>query len=322
MEPALLVQGLAVPFGSGPGLREVTFDVAAGERFVVLGASGAGKTSLLRALAGLSPVTDGTIAVRGPAIYLHQTPVLFPHLTVYENVAFPLRIRGRPQAEIDSRVRAALASVRMGGFAPRMPRTLSGGQAHRVALARAVVARPALLLLDEPLASLDPTLREDMRRTILGLQADWDGAMVIVTHDLDEMSALADRVAVLLDRRIAQIASPAELLSRPASLAIARFLGHLNEMPVPGDAVAVFPPTAVRPQADGFRARVSGLRVRVRGTTAVLTLDGAEIEMSVDPLQPPEIGDELTVGLDPRGVLKFQNVDTPSVPMSSTRIVS
>jgi putative spermidine/putrescine transport system ATP-binding protein len=325
MEPALLVQGLAVPFGSGPGLREVTFDVAAGERFVVLGASGAGKTSLLRALAGLSPVTDGTIAVAGPAIYLHQTPVLFPHLTVYENVAFPLRIRGRPQAEIDGRVRAALASVHMGGFAPRMPRTLSGGQTHRVALARAVVARPALLLLDEPLASLDPTLREDMRRTILGLQADWDGAMVIVTHDLDEMSALADRVAVLLDRRIAQIASPAELLSRPASLAVARFLGHMNEMRVSGDAVAVFPPTAVRPQANGFHARVSGLRVRVRGTTAVLAVEGAEIEMSVDPFQPPEIGDELTVGLDPRGVVTFrdaQNVETPSVPISSTRIVS
>jgi ABC-type sugar transport system ATPase subunit len=322
MEPALLVQGLAVPFGSGPGLREVTFDVAAGERFVVLGASGAGKTSLLRALAGLSPVTDGTIAVGGAAIYLHQTPVLFPHLTVYENVAFPLRIRGRPQAEVDSRVRAVLASVHMGGFAPRMPRTLSGGQSHRVALARAVVARPALLLLDEPLASLDPTLREDMRRTILGLQADWDGAMVIVTHDLDEMSALADRVAVLLDRRIAQIASPAELLSRPASLAVARFLGHMNEMPVSGDAVAVFPPTAVRPQAAGLRARVLGLRVRVRGTTAVLALEGAEIEMSVDPLQPPEIGDELTVGIDPRGVVTFQNVDTPSVPISSTRIVS
>ena len=322
MEPALLVQGLAVPFGAGPGLRDVTFDVAAGERFVVLGASGAGKTSLLRALAGLSPVTDGTVAVSGAAIYLHQTPVLFPHLTVYENVAFPLRIRHRPETEIDSRVRAALASVQMSGFAPRMPRTLSGGQAHRVALARAVVARPALLLLDEPLASLDPTLREDMRRTILGLQTDWDGAMVIVTHDLDEMSALADRVAVLLDRRIAQIASPAELLSRPASLAVARFLGHMNEMPMSDNTVAVFPPTAVRSQPDGRRARVVALRPRVRGTTAVLALGDAHVEMAIDPLQPPSVGDELLVAFDPRGVVFFQNVETPSVPISSTRIVS
>src|SRR5579863_10038600 len=116
MEPALLARGLAVPFGSGPGLRDVTFDVAAGERFVVLGASGAGKTSLLRALAGLSPTTAGTIAISGDAIYLHQTPVLFPHLTVYENVAFPLRVRGRRQPEIDTRVRAALASVQMSAF--------------------------------------------------------------------------------------------------------------------------------------------------------------------------------------------------------------
>lgn len=305
MEPALLVQGLAVPFGVGPGLRDVSFDVAAGERFVVLGASGAGKTSLLRALAGLSPTTAGTIAVAGDAIYLHQTPVLFPHLTVYENVAFPLRVRGRRGPEVDSSVRAALASVHMTGFAPRMPRTLSGGQAHRVALARAVVARPALLLLDEPLSSLDPTLREEMRRTILGLQSDWDGAMVIVTHDLDEMSALADRAAVLLDRHLAQIASPAELLSRPASLAVARFLGHLNELPMPDDTVAVFPPTAVRPQPDGLRARVMALRVRARGTTAVLAIDGAEIEMSVDPLEPPTVGDELCVALDARGVLRF-----------------
>lgn len=320
MEPALLVAGLSVPFGAGPGLRDVSFDVAAGERLVVLGASGAGKTSLLRALAGLAPTTGGTIAVAGDAIYLHQTPVLFPHLTVYENVAFPLRVRG--QRDVDARVKAALDSVHMTGFAPRMPRTLSGGQAHRVALARAVIARPALLLLDEPLSSLDPTLREDMRRTILGLQSDWDGAMVIVTHDLDEMSALADRVAVLLDRRIAQIASPAELLSHPSSLAVARFLGHLNELRLSPDTIAVFPPTAVRPQSDGLRARVIGLRIRARSVTAVLDINGAEIEMAVDPLQPPKEGDELCVGLDERGVTKFQNVETPSVPTSSTRIVS
>ena len=322
MEPVLLVQGLAVPFGAGPGLREVSFDVAAGERFVILGASGAGKTSLLRALAGLAPIAAGTIAKSGEAIYLHQTPVLFPHLTVFENVAFPLRVRNIRQPEVDTRVRAALASVQMSGFAPRMPRTLSGGQAHRVALARAVVARPALLLLDEPLSSLDPSLREDMRRTILALQSDWNGAMVIVTHDLDEMSALADRVAVLLDRRIAQIASPAELLSRPASLGVARFLGLFNEMRTSPDTIAVFPPTAVRLQSNGLRADVMALRVRARGTTAVLALNDTEIEMSVDPLQPPEVGAELTVGLDPRGVVTFQNVETPSAPMSSTRIVS
>ena len=332
MEPLLRVRGLFVPFGTGPGLRDVTFDVAAGERFVILGASGAGKTSLLRALAGLSPVTAGTVAIRGldvttsvpelrDAVYLHQHPVLFPHLTVFENVAFPLRVRGRPASAIDGAVHAALASVHMTGFAPRMPHTLSGGQAHRVALARAVVARPALLLLDEPLSALDPTLREDMRRTIMGLQSDWDGALVIVTHDLDEMSALADGAAVLLDRRIAQIASPAELLARPASLAVARFLGHLNEMSLP-DGVAVFPPTAVRLRADGLPARVTALRIRGRGTTAVLALDGAEIEMLVDALDPPAVGDELRVEIDPRGVVRFQNVDTPSVPTSSTRIVS
>jgi ABC-type sugar transport system ATPase subunit len=126
----------------------------------------------------------------------------------------------------------------------------------------------------------------------------------------------------LLDRRIAQIASPAELLSRPASLAVARFLGHMNEMPMSENTVAVFPPTAVRSQPDGRPARVVALRPRVRGTTAVLALGDAQVEMAIDPLQPPSVGDELRVVFDPRGVVLFQNVETPSVPISSTRIVS
>jgi putative spermidine/putrescine transport system ATP-binding protein len=326
----LSVRALGVPFGAGPGLRDVTFDVAAGERFVVLGASGAGKTSLLRSIAGLHPVTGGTIAIHGhdvtgsaaerrDAVYLHQTPVLFPHLTVYENVAFPLRVRN--VTDVDHRVRAALAAVQMTGFAPRLPRTLSGGQAQRVALARAVVARPAVLLLDEPLSSLDPILRDDIRRTILDLQAEWNGAVVIVTHDLDDATALADRVAVLLDRQIAQVASPAELIARPASLAVARFLGHLNELPE-GDVVAVFPPSAVRLDPDGLRARVAALRYRVRGTTAVLTVGDARVEMLIDPHEAPAVGAELRVTIDRRGVVLFQNVETPSVATSSTRIVS
>jgi putative spermidine/putrescine transport system ATP-binding protein len=350
-DPVLSVQRLEVPFGAGPGLRDVTFDVAAGERFVVLGASGAGKTSLLRAIAGLSPIAAGTVAIRGldvtasaaerrDAVYLHQTPVLFPHLTVYENVAFPLRVRRA--ADVDHRVRAALAAVHMSGFAPRLPRTLSGGQAHRVALARAVVARPALLLLDEPLASLDPVLREEIRQTIIGLQSEWDGAMIVATHDLDEMSALADRVAIVLDRRIAQIATPAGLLSHPATLGVARFLGHTNEItghvddagvftcPLgslslgapPGDTIAVFPASAVRPQVAGVRAIVKGIRYRARGSAAIIDFGRGEAEMLVDPLQPPAAGDEIDVALDPRGVVLFQNVETPSVDTSSTRMVS
>jgi hypothetical protein len=112
------------------------------------------------------------------------------------------------------------------------------------------------------------------------------------------------------------------LLSRPASLAVARFLGHLNEMGLTDDTIAVFPPTAVRRQPEGLRARVMSLRVRARGTTAVLDINGVEIEMTVEPLQPPGVGDEFCVGLDERAVVKFQNVATPSVPTSSTRIVS
>jgi putative spermidine/putrescine transport system ATP-binding protein len=166
--------------------------------------------------------------------------------------------------------------------------------------------------------------------------------MIIVTHDLDEMSSLADRVAVLLDRRIAQIATPPDLLSRPATLGVARFLGHTNEIaghidasgvftcPLgslalggpPGDAIAVFPASAVRPQATGVRTIVKALRYRARGTAAILAVGGIEIEMFIDPLQPPEPGEEIGVVLDPRGVVLFQNVETPSVDTSSTRMVS
>jgi len=342
-EVALRVRDLAIRFGDQAGLEGVSLEVGAGERFVIVGASGAGKTTLLRAVAGLAPVAAGRVEVAGrdvtalpperrDAVYLHQTPVLFPHLSVFENVAFPLRVRRAAGALVAERVREVLAAVRLDGFGARMPRTLSGGQRHRVALARAIAARPALLLLDEPLSSLDPSLRDDVREAIVSIQREYRPALVLVTHDLDEAGLLADRIAILNDRRVAQVAAPAELFARPATLAAARFLGVANEVagrvradhafesplgvlrpnggaPSPGAAVAVFRPEAVRcaePGAEGAaRVRVVALRHRAQRTTAVVSAGSTTLELPVDALDPPAVGAELLVLVDARHVTVF-----------------
>jgi ABC-type sugar transport system ATPase subunit len=339
--PALEVSGLGVPFGPGPGLAGVSFQVGAGERLVVVGGSGAGKTTLLRALAGLSPVQSGQIRIGGrdvtadpperrDAVYLHQTPLLFPHLSVAENVAFPLRVRQTPAREVVARVQAALAAVQLAPLAARAPRTLSGGQRHRVALARAVVHRPAVLLLDEPLSALDPALRDDVRGSLLALQRAYLPAIVLVTHDLDEAGLVGERIAVLLDGGIAQIDTPARLFARPVSIAVARFLGIRNavpgivrpgpafdsalgcldldgisEPPSPGPCVAVFRPDAARLTTDlgACPACVTGIRHGSRSSTVEVAIGGTLLEIAA-PLPLPQVGTPVSVTIDP-GICTF-----------------
>ncbi len=240
--PALEARELSIPFGEDPGLARISFRVGRGERFVLVGSSGAGKTSLLRALSGSGPLTAGSVLVEGREVttsppekrgmvLLSQKPLLFPHLSVFENVAFPLRVRGVPRGEVRERVRDALGSVRLEGFGPRKPRSLSGGQAHRIALARAVVARPPVLLLDEPLTSLDPSLREEVRESILAVQEEYQPALVLVTHDLPEAGRMAHFIGVILQGSLAQVAPPPELFRNPVSEAVARALGIPNSVP-------------------------------------------------------------------------------------------
>jgi ABC-type Fe3+/spermidine/putrescine transport system ATPase subunit len=353
--PALRLDGLEVGFGGGAGLLPVSLDVAAGERLVVLGASGAGKTTLLRAVAGLAPARAGRVWVaprggaprdvtalppeRRDAVYLHQTPAPFAHLSVFENVAFPLRLRRVPGAELRRRVGDALALVRLGDYAARMPHQLSGGQRHRVALARAIAARPAVLLLDEPLSSLDPSLRDEVRQAIVRAQEESGPALVLVTHDLDEAGLLAHRAAVLAERRLLQVAPPAELFARPASLAVARFLGVGAEVPgrvggdgllrsalgtwpapglPPGPAVAVVRPDALRlgGAAEGAAAGggaagvVEAVRHRARQTTAAVRLERegfapARVEVAAAPSAVPPVGARVAVAADPGAVPVF-----------------
>lgn len=328
----LTLDGLDVPFGGAPGLAGVSLDAAAGERVVLVGASGAGKTSLLRAVAGLGRMSAGTVRIGGvdvtglpaerrDAVYLQQTPLLFPHMTVAGNVAFPLRVRGIDADERHRRAADALASVRLADFGARMPHELSGGQRHRAALARAVVARPKVLLLDEPLAALDPSLRAEVRDALLAVNAAYGPALLLVTHDLDEAALIADRVGVLIDRRLAQVAAPEELLRFPASLAVARFLGGFVELsgemrngifesalgrwPVAratvreGRAIGVIRSDGVLIGGEGVPARVQSVRVLAARTQVVVAAGDVTIEVSVGAGGAPRTGDAVRLAAVP-----------------------
>jgi len=333
------VRSLQVSFAGNLILRSITMQVGRGERFVVVGPSGAGKTTLLRAIAGFVTPDSGEIAVAGraaitlppekrDAVYMHQTPVLFPHLSVFENVAFPLRVRRVNAGEMRERVGAALDAMQMGEFGNRTPGTLSGGQGHRVALARAIVARPALLLLDEPFSALDPALKRDIRAALLAAHSQYDPAMVVVTHDFGDAAGIADRIGVLIDGRLVQVAPPAELFARPVSLAVARFLNIANEirgradgagnfssplgnLPVAdgisaGPAVAVFSPAAVRIGLEGgTTARVLEVCVHPEHTTLRVETAGETVEAACPVGSSFVVGGETTVVFDREKIAVF-----------------
>lgn len=223
-------------FGAHRALREVDLDIEPGECLVLLGPSGCGKTTLLRLLAGLEDVDTGRILIGDRDVaqvkpadrdvaMVFQNYALYPHLSVFENVAFPLRARRTPKEELDRRVRAALARMDLAALALRRPSELSGGQQQRVALARALVRNPAVYLMDEPLSNLDAQLRLQTRTELRRLQQELRTTTVYVTHDQGEAMTLGDRIALLRDGSIEQVGPPLELYRRPASRFVAQFLG-------------------------------------------------------------------------------------------------
>lgn len=244
----LTLRGLTKRFGDAAAVDDVHLDVASGEAVVLLGPSGCGKTTTLRMIAGFERPSDGTISigesvVAGDGIFVppekrrvgmvFQSYALWPHMTVAENVAFGLTTRRpRPDKEVlRAKAEEAMEMVQLPGLGGRYPHELSGGQQQRVSLARALVTRPGVLLLDEPLSNLDSRLREDMRRQIRGLQQELGITMVYITHDRTEALGLADRVVSLRAGQIQQVASPAEIYSRPTSTFVARALGAANIVP-------------------------------------------------------------------------------------------
>ncbi len=243
----LHIRGLQLAYGKSDRLAVdgLDLEVAQGELVSLLGPSGCGKTTTMRAIAGLLQPRGGQIHLDGQDIthlpthkrglgMVFQSYALFPHLSAFENVAFGLRLRQTPAAELKTRVDEALAAVGLQAFAERQPAQLSGGQQQRVALARAMVLRPRLMLLDEPLSNLDARLRVDMRAELRRLQRLSGITMVYVTHDQDEALSLSDRIVIMRQGRIEQLGTPPEIYHRPATAFVARFMGYDNLLrPVP-----------------------------------------------------------------------------------------
>jgi spermidine/putrescine transport system ATP-binding protein len=237
--PILSVRQVIKRFGQRPVLRGISLDVTSGEFLTILGESGSGKTTLLRLIAGFEDLDSGEIwmgAERLDRIPAHRRQVntvfqsyaIFPHLSVFENVAYGLRAKNTAKAEIPERVSKALEMVKMGDFAQAAPAKLSGGQQQRVALARALVNRPRVLLLDEPLSALDANLRRQMQVELKSLQREVGITFIFVTHDQEEAMALSDRVALLRAGLLEQVAPPREIYGEPATAYAAQFIGQTN----------------------------------------------------------------------------------------------
>jgi spermidine/putrescine transport system ATP-binding protein len=235
----LEVRNVAKSFGAREVLKHITLEIASGEFLTLLGESGSGKTTLLRLIAGFEQPDGGEIWMSGERLdtlppykrrvnTVFQNYALFPHLTVKENVGYGLQVSGVAKSEIPGRVTEALHMVKMQEFATSRPAKLSGGQQQRVALARALVNRPKLLLLDEPLSALDANLRKQMQGELKSLQRELGITFLFVTHDQDEAMALSDRIALLKDGGLEQVASPREIYAHPATSYSAEFIGQTN----------------------------------------------------------------------------------------------
>ncbi|MFL5035028.1 MAG: ABC transporter ATP-binding protein [Microvirga sp.] len=239
------IENLEIRYGPVPAVKGISFRVRAGEQLTLLGPSGCGKTTTLRAIAGLERPSSGAIRIGGRTMYasaeginipaekrglsmVFQSYAIWPHMTVFENVAYGLRVRRKSRHEILTRVREALALVQMAPYENRPASALSGGQQQRVALARACVFQPSVLLFDEPLSNLDAKLRADMRIELRELQHRLGITSVYVTHDLEEALAMSDRIVVMRDGNIEQIGSPTEIYNLPRNAFVADFIGSSN----------------------------------------------------------------------------------------------
>jgi len=323
----LALDGLTLAYGGSVAVEKLDLEVRRGELVALLGPSGCGKSTTLRAVAGLMKPASGTIALDGRDItrvpanrrdigMIFQSYALFPHLGVFDNVAFGLRLRKTARETMTRTVREGLATVGLAGFEDRRPAELSGGQQQRVALARSLVMNPKLLLLDEPLSNLDARLRLEMRTELQRVQRETGLTMVFVTHDQSEALSLADRIVVMNDGAIEQIGSPEHIYRAPLTRFVAEFTGFENIFALRGDALETpSGPTALGETPDGepaglawrpdgvslgtgpFEGRIVG--VTFAGATREYLLDSAlgPIQAEADATDTPYAASE-TVRFD------------------------
>jgi spermidine/putrescine transport system ATP-binding protein len=353
----LRLEALRKTFGATVALGGVDLEVRDGEFVTLLGPSGCGKTTLLRSVAGFERPSSGRVILAGQDITnmpSHKRPVntvfqrylMFPHLTVFENVAFGLRVAGTPKREIGERVREALALVRLEGYEDRRADQLSGGQSQRISLARALVNRPQLLLLDEPLSALDLKVRLDMQGELRRIHRELGTTFLYVTHDQQEAMSLSDRVIVMRAGHIEQAASPEEVYHRPLTKFVAEFVGDANLLPVDvvsvngtsslvrlrggahevrvehrlsGDAGwLVLRPETVMLGGDGDASIDGTVRdVAFLGSMITYVIDVSGLSMRVqeagrDVRPRYEVGDAVTVTYDPARCAILQDSDEPA----------
>jgi spermidine/putrescine transport system ATP-binding protein len=280
-------------YGQLSAVDNVTLQIDSGEFFTLLGPSGCGKSTLLRLLGGFEPPDQGQIFIDGkdmagvapemrPLHTVFQNYALFPHMTVAENIAFPLRMSGVARNEIPGRVEKALAEVRLPHMTARYPHELSGGQRQRVAIARALIDKPQLLLLDEPLAALDRKLREQMRVELIKLQQEVGITFVYVTHDQGEALALSHRIAVMNEGRIVQLDTPSAIYEFPCNRFVADFIGSCNL--VDATVIAIDGKTVELSAAGVGTIRARCERALPNGQRGVLALRPEQIKISGAPL--------------------------------------
>ena len=330
---ALKIEGCTHAYQAGePVLREIDLEVADGEFVTLLGPSGCGKSTLLRSIAGFLVPDSGRILLDGQDVtrtpphkrdvnMVFQRPTLFPHLDVFENVSFGLSVDGVNKGDIGPRVAEALALVRLEGFERRRSSELSGGQMQRVALARALIKQPKVLLLDEPLSALDAKVRASLRDEIRRIQTEVGITTLFVTHDQEEALGISDRIGVMSNGRLEQLAPPLEVYRHPASAFVARFVGTMNEFPatVRGDGAVEIAghPVVTSAAATAQRAAGANLRMLVRPEDLVVSSNGSGLPGSVTSFTFQGASTTIGVRLDRLDLLVSASMPSATAPVVS-----
>ena len=313
MSSAIELESVVKRYGGHNAVDGVSLSIAEGEFFSLLGPSGCGKTTTLRMIAGFVQPDEGRILLHGndvttvppnkrPVNLVFQQYALFPHMTVYDNVAFGLSVKRVPRREHGDRVNEILRVVALEGYEKRRPRQLSGGQQQRVALARALVNRPAALLLDEPLGALDVKLRRHMQLELKRIQHELGTTFVYVTHDQEEALAMSDRIAVMNGGLVEQVGNPREIYETPASEFVADFVGTVNVLDLAGGRVSVRP-ERIRilregGQLDGVVADVVYLGVYRQFHVDTTAGRVVSVRLSDEPLDHVEAGSAVSLSWD------------------------